>query len=343
MELLERYLQAVRKYLPLKRQDDIIAELRANMESQIEDRESELARPLTQGELEDFLRKMGAPVMVASRYQPQQYLIGPTLFPLYFYVLRVAILWAMIIYSIVIAVVIPLTSPNATGVIDSLIRMPWILINVAGCVTLVFAVVEFAKTRYPEFCPKIEGITEQWQPSSLPPLEEDADRSKPRSYAMAVAEVVFGFLFLAWLILIPRYPFLIMGPGAVYLQSGPFELAPIWWTFFWWMVAMNIVQTGWNCVDLARGTWRRPWRAKRVVAKVIGVIPLLILFMVRDHVYILLKSPAVDGSHYGQNLDQINNGIHLALGVICAIISVQLVLDLGQLVRDRYRRRGLMS
>src|SRR5215471_9440096 len=110
MELLERYLQAVKKYLPLKRQDDIIAELRANMESQIEDRESELNRPLTQGEFDDLLRKMGHPMVVASRYQPQQYLIGPTLFPMYLYVLRIALLWAFIICMIVTAVVTPLTT-----------------------------------------------------------------------------------------------------------------------------------------------------------------------------------------------------------------------------------------
>src|SRR5450631_682847 len=101
MELLDRYLQAVKKHLPLKRQDDIIAELRANMESQIEDKESELGRPLDTKELEDLLRKMGPPILVAGRYQPQQYLIGPAVFPIYWYVLRIAFLWATIIYAIV--------------------------------------------------------------------------------------------------------------------------------------------------------------------------------------------------------------------------------------------------
>lgn len=343
MELLERYLQAVRKYLPNKRQDDIVAELRANMESQIEDRESELGRPLTQGEFEDFLRKMGAPVMVASRYQPQQYLIGPTLFPLYFYVLRIAVLWALIIYSIVMAVVIPLTSPNPTSVFDSLMRMPGVLINVAAWVTIVFAAFDFVRAHYPEICPKIEGITEQWQPSSLPPLEKEEALGKPRSYAMAVAEVVFGCLFLCWLLLIPRYPFLIFGPGAVYLKYGPFEFAPVWWTVFWWLLGVNIVQIAWNCVDLARGAWRRPWRVKRIIFKAIGLIPLLILLAVPGSIYILLKNPAVDRAHYGQNLDQLNNAIHLGLGVICAIISVQLVWDLWVLARDGYRRRGLAN
>ena len=35
MELLDRYLEAVKKHLPWQRQDDIIAELRANLESQL--------------------------------------------------------------------------------------------------------------------------------------------------------------------------------------------------------------------------------------------------------------------------------------------------------------------
>ena len=48
MELLDRYLQAVKKHLPWKRQDDIIAELRVNLESQLEEREDELGRPLTE-------------------------------------------------------------------------------------------------------------------------------------------------------------------------------------------------------------------------------------------------------------------------------------------------------
>jgi len=38
MELLDRYLAAVKNQLPWERQDDIIAELRANLEAQLEDR-----------------------------------------------------------------------------------------------------------------------------------------------------------------------------------------------------------------------------------------------------------------------------------------------------------------
>lgn len=104
MDLLDRYLQAVKKHLPWQRQDDIVAELRANLESQLEDKEAALGRSLTIGEAEDWLREMGPPIQVAARYQPQQFLIGPSVFPTYWFVLRMALLWGTGIYSLVSAV-----------------------------------------------------------------------------------------------------------------------------------------------------------------------------------------------------------------------------------------------
>ena len=58
MELLERYLEAVKKHLPWERQDDIIAELRANLEAQLEEKEGALGRPLTTAEMEDWLKQL---------------------------------------------------------------------------------------------------------------------------------------------------------------------------------------------------------------------------------------------------------------------------------------------
>lgn len=343
MELLDRYLQAIRKYLPNHRQDDIIAELRANMESQIEDREGELGRPLTEGEFEDLLRKMGPPVVVASRYQPQQYLIGPTLFPLYFYVLRIALLWAFIVTVLVSAVVLPLVD-QSVNVADSLSHIPGILIQVAGWVTLVFAGIEYASTRYPHVCPPIEGITKKWHPNSLPELDEETVRAgKPRSFAMAVAEIVFGSLFLGWLLLVPKYPFLVMGPGAAFMKASPFELAPVWWTFFWWVVGLNMLQIAWKCVDLARGKWRFRNRIQQIAFKAVGLIPILVLLTAPDRIYVLLKNPGVDQLKYGQNVAQMNSGVHLAFTVICAIVVIQLAWDLWVMARDGYRRRGLAS
>jgi hypothetical protein len=124
MELLDRYLQAVKRHLPWQRQDDIIAELRANLESQLEDKEAELGRPLNTGEMEAWLKQMGPPMQVAARYQPQQYLIGPAVFPTYWFVLRTAFLWALIIYSIVSAVLIVVKIPSGIAVLEAVLRVP---------------------------------------------------------------------------------------------------------------------------------------------------------------------------------------------------------------------------
>ena len=88
MELLDQYLEAVRKHLPWQGQDDILAELRANLEAQLDDKEAELGRKLTNEEAQEWLERLGPPIQMAARYQRQQYLIGPAVFPIYWYVLR---------------------------------------------------------------------------------------------------------------------------------------------------------------------------------------------------------------------------------------------------------------
>ena len=341
MDLLDRYLQAVKKHLPWQRQDDIIAELRANLESQLEDKEAALGRPLTACEAEAWLKQIGPPMQVAARYQPQQYLIGPGVFPMYWYVLRMAFLWSMVIYTIVSTVQIVTAVPSVDAVLAALLRVPGILMTVAAWVTLAFAVLEFAVTRYPEKCPAIAGAGSNWSPGDLPPVErKPADGKKERSFALAVAEVVFGFILLAWLLLIPHYPVLLLGPGIAFLHASPFQLTPVWWQFFWWIVALNVVQLGWRCVDLGRGTWqeRRPWQ--HIVVKAMGLIPLAVLLTVRDHAWVALKHPALDEARYGGTLNAINDGIYKALLVICAIVTLQLVWDLGRASLDVYRRRA---
>src|ERR1700686_3233741 len=65
MELLDRYLQAVRFWLPRAQQNDIIAELGDDIRSQIEDRESALGRPLNEDEQVALLQQTGHPMRVA--------------------------------------------------------------------------------------------------------------------------------------------------------------------------------------------------------------------------------------------------------------------------------------
>ena len=81
MTLVERYLRAVRFFLPRRQQDDIVRELSENLASEIEERSEMLGRELSENELADILRRHGHPIVVAARYAPRQQLIGPVLLP----------------------------------------------------------------------------------------------------------------------------------------------------------------------------------------------------------------------------------------------------------------------
>ena len=91
MELIERYLQAVKFALPQPQRDDIIKELRDNILSQVEEKEAELGHPLGEDEQAELLKKLGSPMQLASRYRKQQPMIGATMFPIYWKVLKASL------------------------------------------------------------------------------------------------------------------------------------------------------------------------------------------------------------------------------------------------------------
>lgn len=337
MELLDRYLQAVKKHLPWQRQEDIIAELRANLESQLEERQDELGRPLTPAEEEQWVRGLGSPVQMAAHYQPQQYLIGPAIYPVYLYVLRLASMWAIIIYTIVSTITIVLGSPSMRAVSEAALRLPGILIQTAGWITLVFAAIEFFAARYPEKCPQIAGFHARWTPGDLPPLAPAAQGKKRRSYAHAVTEVIFGFVLLGWLLLVPEYPFLMFGPGVAYIHASPFHPTAIWITFYWVVVGLNAIQLAWKCMELLRGSWQRPNRLREIVSKSFGLIGLLVLVNAPDGLYLVLKHPETDLARYGQTLNTFNHLIHQGLLLVSAIVTLQLVWEIGKAIFESWR------
>jgi hypothetical protein len=341
MELLDRYLQAVKKHLPWQRQDDIIAELRANLESQLEEKESALGRPLTPAEAEDWFKQLGSPLQVAAAYKPQQYLIGPAIFPTYWYVMRLVLSWALFIYSIVTVVKVFTGPQNGAALLDAALHLPLVLMTIAAWVTFTFAAFEFAVSRQYIKLPAIVPPSAPWSLAGLPPLSPGVEQGiRPRTFAQAVVEVVFGFLLLAWIMLIPQHPYLLMGPGAVYLKVSPFQLAPVWWQFYWWIVALNLIQLGWRSVQLLRGAWAQSRRVEHLVVKAFGLIPVVILLTVRDHALVFLKNPIVDQAQYGATMESINHWASRGFLIILAIASLQLIWDIMRIILDHYRNRA---
>lgn len=92
MDLVTQYLRAVAALLPKDQREDITAELRDIILSRIEAREETLGRPLTGDEIEEELRVVGHPILVAARYRDDpQALVGPALYPYWMFGVKIAV------------------------------------------------------------------------------------------------------------------------------------------------------------------------------------------------------------------------------------------------------------
>ena len=72
MDLLDRYVYAVKKRLPRDQRDDIAAELRDVLLSQIEAEQGALGRPLSDEEVAVMLKRFGRPQTVAVDLKTMQ-------------------------------------------------------------------------------------------------------------------------------------------------------------------------------------------------------------------------------------------------------------------------------
>lgn len=339
MDILDRYLQSVKRHLPGQRQDDILAELRANLEAQVEEREGELGRPLSPAEAEAWIKQLGSPLQMAARYLPQQSLIGPGLFPIYWYVLRLVLVWATVIYLLVSAVLIGIKGIAPDAVVQGLLRVPGVLFISAAWVTLIFAAMEFAAHRSPTLRAKLRDSVSAFDPAGIPGLDEETQPGRrPRTYAHAAAEFIFGVLALCWLLLIPANPYLLMGPGYFYYLSLPYRIAPVWMHVYWAIVALNIVQTAWAGINLYTGQWRGPRRLERLTVKALGFVPLGLVLAAPGHLLFVLRDPAADEVRLAHTLFTINEGVTAGFRVLLLVLVVQFVWEVVRGLRAASQR-----
>ena len=243
LELVDRYLQAVRFWLPkTSRQEDLLSELGEDLRSQVDAKEAVLGRPPDKAEISEILKRCGAPIVVASRLGPRRHLIGPSLYPVYEFVLRMVLLYIMVPVFIFIVGPATLTSTNGDwgkAVLITIGNLWSGAFVAAGVITLVFAILERTHA--------IADIACKWDPSTLPPLERPERKT---SLFQTVCELGFNVFGFVWLLLLPQHPFLILGPAAAFLKFGP-----IWHTFYLPVVLLSAAVMLRAAVILARPRW----------------------------------------------------------------------------------------
>ena len=212
MQLLERYLQAVRFFLPRQQQDDIVRELSENLVAEIQDREEACGRPLTEDEQADILRRHGHPMIVAGRYQTRQHLIGPAFFPIYVFALKMGLAVALLVTVLLATLSAILTGDPLRHFGRAMLAYPGRALMVFALTTLVIATLDYAQSHL--------KLGHAWDPRTLPRLVQ---REHWTSRANSFFELLVTAVFIVWVLLIPGSPHLLFGPAASFL-----ELAPVW-------------------------------------------------------------------------------------------------------------------
>ena len=322
MELVDRYLQAVKFWLPKQQKDDILAELSADIRAQIEDRESVLGRALTQPEIEDILKQRGRPCLVASRFRPQESLIGPVLYPIYLFCLKCALLGYLVpwlVVTLIILIVRP--SFSATQSIPAWFMTMaqvsghlWTMAFVAaGTITLVFAILERVQAK--------SHWRENWDPRKLPPVR----KANLHTRTNAAVELSIMLLATAWW---AAY----MDRTVIYIgESVRIALNPVWLWFFWGYLLVLILTAATAALILARPHIAWLPAALRLFNSLVGSI--LFCSLLRVGMLAGIKVPNVTAQ---QAIDFTLAANHwmltvFPLGVILSVILI--AVDIYRIVR----------
>jgi hypothetical protein len=330
MDLLERYLQAVGQYLPARGKDDTLAELRANLLAEIEGREEELGRPLNEVEVASVLEQHGRPVIVAARYLPQHFLIGPGLFPLYWFTLLKSFPLVLLAYATAQAANFIFAGKTA-NIGTAIGHLPGALFTFWAVVTLGFAVFEYAQGKY---FAEVK-LAKEWNPRDLPAVT----REKGPSFASRVADLIVSVLMILWLLSVPTHPYLVLGPGGS-LRGLPFGLSPEWHIFYWQIVGLLILMLPLKIAALFSGAmkWRR---GLELATQAIGILILVVMVQARTY-FTPLRSG--EGLPSLANLASVNYSVNLGFKIALAVTVVKFLWDVWQtMVSSRAGQKGFVA
>jgi len=326
-EFVERYLQAVRFWLPKsERQEDLIAELGEDLHSQIDARESELGRSLDKDEACAILKRCGVPMVVAGRLGPQRFLVGPTLYPIYTFVLKMVLLWILV--PVFLFIIGPTNVVNSNGdwpiaIVHTMGDLWTGLFLAASVITLVFAILERTQA--------FASIACKWDPLKLPPVRKQ--QRKP-SFAQTVCQLVFAVFGLTWLLLLPHYPLLILGPAAAFLKA-----APMWHGFYLPIVLLGAASLLRSAITLAFPQWEWFPPLAELVQSVLSLILLNFILnaaqtsMAGGQGFLILTEAAKGSAQYIKVAAIVN--VSILVSLVCAWIGlcIAMIVHLWRLLR----------
>ncbi len=185
MDLTERYLNALKKKIPPEKREGAEKEVRGLIEKKIAEKFGEEIP--SEKEVENVLREMGDPRILAEKFHPQKrYLIGPDFFDTYVMVLKIVA--AVVFFGLTLALGVSfIFSPPInfwSGVGDYFSSIISGVIQAGAWVTILFVFLE--RLGIEKSGP---GKEKTWDPSQLP-------RANGKEGYIKTSEPILGIIFI---------------------------------------------------------------------------------------------------------------------------------------------------
>jgi hypothetical protein len=272
MSLIDRYIHEVGRYLPRKNREDIQAELRSLLVDTLEDR---VRSEPTEEDIVTLLEEFGDPKKVAASYYPEgQYLIGPTLYPIFRLVVAIAIA-AVLVSQLLSLGVVSFFTEETFNVWNYLTRVATSLLAIVGSVVIVFAILQWLD---------VKAVIDEkpWKPQDLPEISEvETIKAWEQIVGIVGAAVILGLLTL--------FPDRI---GVFNLAGGEFFANPVISNYLGWISIVLILSVALDSYLL----WKKRWQKSTQFIKFgLNIFSIIILFLlVQGHTAWLVERGASD-------------------------------------------------
>ena len=325
MNLIDRYVHEVGRYFPRRKRGDILAELRSLLVDTLEDRFGQIP---SETQVEGLLKEFGRPRDVAASYYPQsQYLVGPTLYPLFRMVAWIVV--AAVLGAQAIAWGIGMFVAGETF---SVLEMIASLVNSVP-ISLGWVLITFMILQHFDAKPHLEK--EPWDPRKLPEINPEQDLKRREM----ITGLIFGILALVLVTFFPQWI------GSITTPGGKFYPNPV---ILDHLVLIKIALTagiGLNLFLLWRGRWALSTRLLRIGLDIYDVV-VLSLLVIGHNEWLTARSTggfldaieAIKGITDGGWELVGMQGFRLGFAIALIVTVIGILASIYRLIRSRLRK-----
>ena len=257
MNLIDRYIYEVGRYLPRKNRADIQTELRSLL---IDSLEARVEGEASEEEVVAFLREFGSPAKVAASYRPEsQYLVGPELFPTFRMVVGIALLVLVVVHAVLFGLLL-FTNPDFLQALDVLSNFVGSALSVLGTIVVVFYAFQYFDVR-------LAKPSQDWDPRDLPVV----DMKNTVNRGGTIFDIALELLILVAFLVFPNTI------GAVVTPGTPILTDPVLTSYTPLIVAALMAGLVVNIVLLWRGRWETGTRLAKIAVNLFSIVVIAML------------------------------------------------------------------